>query len=62
MADIHLHRARLFGFEVSETGNVYPWESAEHDLREAERLIKKHGYELRLPELEDAKQALLEPA
>ena len=55
LADIHLHRARLFGRMNEEE---YPWESPEHDLREARRLIEKHGYGRRLPELEDAEAAL----
>jgi tetratricopeptide (TPR) repeat protein len=53
MADIHLYRARLFGRE-----NPYPWDSPEHDLREARRLIEKHGYWRRKEELEDAEAAL----
>jgi len=52
MADIHLYRARLFGRETP-----YPWESPEHDLREARRLIEKHGYWRRREELEDAEAA-----
>ncbi len=44
LADIHLHRARLF---------------RDHDeLAKARVLIEKHGYNRRLPELEDAEQAL----
>ncbi len=98
MAEIRLHRARLFGRPaVGESGSVgrpataggqrkataggqrkatagstphptssqrgaeqvnYPWESPEHDLREARRLIKKHGYGRRLEELADAEAAL----
>jgi hypothetical protein len=54
MADIHLYRARLFGRITP-----YPWESKEHDLREARRLIEKHGYWRRKEELEDAEAALL---
>ena len=57
MADIHLHRARLFG--MTNEPEEYPWESVEHDLAEARRLIEKHGYGRRLPELEDAERALL---
>ncbi len=37
----------------------YPWESVEHDLAEARRLIEKHGYWRRKEELEDAEAALL---
>ena len=63
MADIHLHRARLFGRLKDEGGRIedteYPWESVEHDLGEARRLIEKHGYGRRTEELEDAEAALL---
>ncbi len=69
MADIHLHRARLFGFPRSDRcpstnssppgDAIYPWESIEYDLREARRLIEKHGYGRRLDELKDAEEALL---
>jgi nucleoside phosphorylase len=53
-ADIHLYRARLF-FRA----NPYPWQSPQHDLAEARRLIFKHGYLRRKEELEDAESALL---
>ena len=33
---------------------AYPWESPQHDLAEARRLIVKHGYLRRMGELEDA--------
>ncbi len=69
LADIHLHRARLFGRreqgsgirgqEAGDRGQAYPWESPQHDLAEARRLIEKHGYLRRLGELEDAERALL---
>jgi tetratricopeptide (TPR) repeat protein len=49
LADIHLHRARLFFREAD-----YPWESPETDLAAARRLIEKHGYFRRKEELEDA--------
>ena len=50
-ADIHLHRARLFGPQCGGPGQPpYPWASASHDLREARRLIDKHGYGRRLEE------------
>lgn len=56
MADIYLHRARLF-FRVTP----YPWHnpdgtsrSARQDLAEARRLIEKHGYWRRKEELENA--------
>jgi tetratricopeptide (TPR) repeat protein len=56
MADIHLYRARLFFREPK-----YPekWQSAQHDLAEARRLIEKHGYWRRKEELEDAEAAIL---
>lgn len=58
MADVHLHRARLF--ESRNVGarpdppSIYPWGSAEKDLQEARRLIEEHGYLRRRQELEDA--------
>jgi hypothetical protein len=52
-ADIHLYRARLFFRE-----KLYPWQSPQHDLAEARRLIFKHGYLRRKEELEDAEAAL----
>lgn len=54
MADIHLHRARLFFREAH-----YPWESPQADLAEARRLIEKHGYWRRKEELEDAEASIL---
>jgi hypothetical protein len=53
MADIHLYRARLFFRDAT-----YPWQSPQHDLAEARRLIFKHGYLRRKEELEDAEAAL----
>ena len=61
LADIHLHRARLFMLDAH-----YPWNKTEDDtprgpcddLREARRLIEKHGYGRRLEELQDAEEAL----
>jgi hypothetical protein len=53
LADIHLYRARLFLH-----ANPYPWQSPQHDLAEARRLIVKHGYLRRKEELEDAEAAL----
>jgi tetratricopeptide (TPR) repeat protein len=53
LADIHLYRARLFLH-----ANPYPWQSPQHDLAEARRLIFKHGYLRRKEELEDAEAAL----
>ncbi len=54
MADIHLHRARLFFRDAK-----YPWESPQHDLAEARRLIETCGYWRRKEELEDAEAAIL---
>ena len=60
MADIHLHRARLFFREA-----YYPWKnedgtprSAKDDLADARRLIEKHGYWRRKEELEDAERVI----
>lgn len=53
LADIHLHRARLFF-----RSPAYPWQSAQHDLQAARRLIETCGYGRRLPELEDAEAAI----
>ena len=58
LADIHLHRARLFGRHApGTTGEQYPWESPAADLAAARALIMKHGYLRRLEELEDAEAA-----
>jgi hypothetical protein len=54
MADIHLHRARLFFREEH-----YPWESPQADLVAAEKLIEDCGYYRRDGELADAKRAIL---
>src|SRR5262249_13386387 len=54
LADIHLYRARLFIRDAK-----YPWQSAQHDLAEARRLIFKHGYLRRKEELEDAEAAAI---
>lgn len=44
LADIHLHRARLFGCLTSaREGAKYPWESLAADLYAARALIVKHG-------------------
>jgi hypothetical protein len=56
LADIHLHRARLYGLPDS---GPYPWQSPAEDLAAARRLIEKHGYRRRLAELADAEAALL---
>jgi len=54
MADIHLHRVRLFFRE-----SPYPWQSPEADLKAARALIEKCGYWRRKEELEDAELAIL---
>lgn len=62
MADIHLHRARLFFRE-----NKYPWNrnrdgtsrGPRDDLVAAEKLINECGYHRRDEELADAKKAIL---
>ena len=65
MADVHLHRARLFGTPLpaspqrGEEQFEYPWDSPATDLAAAEKLINKHGYHRRDEELADAKAALL---
>lgn len=53
MADIHLHRARLFFREKN-----YPWKSPQDDLV-AETLINDYGYHRRDEELADAKRGIL---
>ncbi len=53
MADIHLHRARLFFRDAQ-----YPWESPRADLDAAKELIEKCGYGRRKEELEDAEAAI----
>jgi len=54
LADIHLHRARLFFREKH-----YPWKSPADDLAAAEKLINDCGYHRRDEELADAKRAIL---
>ena len=56
LADIHLHRARIFGLFRGRPP-AYPWTSAEADLAEARRLIDACGYGRRLDELKDAEAA-----
>lgn len=59
LADIHLYRARLLAITNDELQiKNYPWESPQADLAEARRLIEKHGYLRRMPELEAAEAAL----
>ena len=52
MADIHLHRARLF-----HAVQPYPWESPHADLATARALVERCGYWRRKEELEDAEAA-----
>ena len=54
LADIHLHRARLFFRE-----NPYPWTSPQADLAAARKLIEQCGYWRRKQELEDAERTIL---
>ncbi len=53
MADIHLHRVRLFFREAQ-----YPWGSPAADLAAARELIEKCGYGRRKEELADAEAAV----
>lgn len=60
IANIHLYRARLFATNPDQTATeTYPWQSPQHDLAEARRLIEKCGYLRRMPELEDAEAVIL---
>ena len=55
IANIHLHRARLFVRPApAAIGESYPWESPASDFTAARLLIEKHGYLRRMEELEDA--------
>jgi len=54
MADIYLHRARLFFRE-----KAYPWKSPQADLAAAEKLINDCGYHRHDEDLADAKRAIL---
>jgi hypothetical protein len=56
LADIHLHRARLFGLMASRPAN-YPWTSPRDDLDVAAKLINDCGYGRRREELADAEAA-----
>jgi ATP/maltotriose-dependent transcriptional regulator MalT len=56
LADIHLHRARLFGLAASRPAN-YPWTSPRDDLDAAKKLINECGYGRRREELVDAEAA-----
>ncbi len=57
LADIHLTRARVAGRLRGEVGSLKI--DAKAELVEARRLIEKHHYHRRLPELRDAEAALL---
>ena len=58
LADVHLHRARLFGrMNASERKLQFPDIDPKAELAEARRLIEKHGYWRRKEELEDAEAA-----
>ena len=57
LADIRLHRARLFGLSPRRPP-AYPWTSPRADLADARKLIETCGYRRRLGELEDAEVAL----
>ena len=52
MADIRLHRARLF-----HSVKPYPWTSPQEDLADSRKLIELCGYWRRKEELEDAEEA-----
>lgn len=54
LAEIRLHRARLFSREPS-----YPWESPQADLAAARQTIIQQGLGRRKEELEDAEAAIL---
>jgi hypothetical protein len=56
VADIHLHRARLFGLMASRPA-AYPWTSPRADLDSAKKLIDECGYGRRREELADAEAA-----
>ena len=57
LADIHLHRARLFGLLANRPAK-YPWASPQDDLAEARKLVAACGYGRRTAELADAEAAL----
>lgn len=58
LADVHLHRARLFGrMKSGERKLQFPDIDPKDELAEARRLIEKHGYWRRKEELEDAEAA-----
>jgi hypothetical protein len=56
LADIHLHRARLFGLMAGRPA-AYPWTSPRADLDAAKKLIDECRYGRRREELADAEAA-----
>ena len=56
LADIDLHRARLFGLMTSRPAD-YPWTSPRDDLDAAGKLIDECDYGRRREELADAEAA-----
>jgi hypothetical protein len=56
LADIHLHRARLFGL-LAGRPPAYPWTSPRADLDAAKKLVDECGYGRRREELADAEEA-----
>ena len=56
LADIHLHRARLFGLMAGRP-DTYPWTSPRDDLDTAKKLIDECGYGRRREELADVEAA-----
>jgi tetratricopeptide (TPR) repeat protein len=61
LADVHLHRARLFGRLVkNERERKFPHIVPKAELAEARRLIEKHGYWRRKEELEAAEAAAID--
>ena len=57
LADVHLHRARLFGPLPPAERAKFPHIDPRADLAEARRLIEHHRYGRRKEELEDAEAA-----
>ena len=58
LADVHLHRARLFGrLPAAARQQQFPGLDPHADLATARRLIEHHGYGRRLPELTAAEAA-----
>ena len=55
LADVHLHRARLFGRLTEEVRRMkFPDIDPKAELKKARDLIEHHGYWRRKEELEDA--------